>query len=79
MHPLNEWIKCCDRLPELFDFVLVFADNKGTGEPKPISIARWEGDKWIFLGTLEEGAWMDIEYSMETEDITHWMKFPSLP
>jgi hypothetical protein len=34
---------------------------------------------WEFLGEGGVGAWMDIEYSMEREDITHWMPLPKPP
>lgn len=82
---MNEmgWIKCSDRMPELYDFVLVFADNKGTGEPKPMSIARFDGDGWCFINENKRfgsmGAWMDIEYHMDGNDITHWMPLPKPP
>ncbi len=78
-----EWIRSSDRLPDLYDFVLVFADNKGTGEPRPISIARWDSEKWEFINNPPSfpsyGAWMDIEYNMDSEDITHWMPLPKIP
>ncbi len=79
----DKWISVKDRKPQLYDFVFVLADNHGTGEPKPISIARLfdndNGDKWDFLGNLKVGAYMDIEYDMESEDITHWMRLPKPP
>ena len=34
-----EWISVKDRLPENGEYVLVYSDNPGTGEPKPIAIA----------------------------------------
>lgn len=76
-----QWISVQDKLPELYDFVLVFAHNKGTNEPKPISIARIinKQNTWDMLGNLEEGAYQDIEYSMDTTDITHWMPLPEEP
>lgn len=78
-----EWIKCSEIMPELYDFVLVFANNKGTGEPKPMSIARFEGDIWNFVNHMRDypnyGAWMDIGYVMDEEDITHWMPLPEKP
>ncbi len=75
------WIKVEDQLPELYDFVLVFADNKGSDEPKPIAIARLvnEYGLWDFLGTQPQdsvGAYMDIEYGIDSDDITHWMPLP---
>ena len=75
------WISVNDRLPDLYDFVLVFANNKGTNEPRPIAIARLVSDHniWDLLGSLEVGAYQDIEYDMNRHDITHWMPLPDLP
>ncbi len=79
-----QWIKCSERLPELYDFVLVFADNKGTGEPRPFSIARRNSsDNWEFINNdnvmPNYGSWMDIEYPMDSDDVTHWMPLPQPP
>ena len=79
-----EWIKCSEKLPELYAYVLVLADNKGTGEPKPISIAMLDNENnWDFVNHTKTmsnyGVWMDIEYVMDEEDITHWMLLPKLP
>lgn len=73
-----KWISLKHKLPPLYDFVLVHANNLGTGEPKPIAIARKVRDDgpWDFLGGLESGAWMDIEYDLTSDDITHWMEMP---
>ncbi len=80
----NQWICVEDRLPELYDYVLVFADNQGTNEPKPISIARmYNEEKWEFIAQSpcmpNYGAYMDIEYDIDSDNITHWMPLPSLP
>jgi len=76
-----EWISVKDRLPDIYDFALVFADNKGTNEPRPIAIARIVSEHgiWDLLGYLEVGAYLDIEYSMNRFDITHWMPLPEPP
>lgn len=76
---MSEWISVKDKLPELYDFVLVFADNKGTNEPRPVAIARIvnENGIWDLLGSLEVGAYMDIEYDIDRHDITHWMPLHS--
>ena len=73
-----EWIRVKDRLPDIYDFVLVFANNIGTNEPRPIAIARIVNNlgNWYFLGTCDLGAYMDIEYEIETNEITHWMPLP---
>lgn len=78
------WIKVEDQLPEPYDFVLVYANNQGTNEPKPISIARIVNQFgiWDFLGMGPNdsvGAYMDIEYGIESKDVTHWMKLPNKP
>ncbi len=81
---MNEWISVKDRFPEKYDFVLVFANNKGTNEPKPISIARINDVfEWEFCNHRSPmpnyGAYMDIEYDMDSDDITHWMLLPKPP
>ncbi len=80
---MNEWIKVENRFPDLYNNVLVFANNKGTGEPKPYSIAMWIGDKWEFInhspGFPNYGAWQDMGYTMHSEHVTHWMPLPDLP
>lgn len=77
-----KWISVKDRLPESCTYVLVFADNQGTNEPKPYSIAKWEYSQWEFVN--EEMAWtygahQDMDYSMWGSDITHWMPLPPPP
>lgn len=78
-----DWIKCSERMPDKYMFVLVFADNKGTCEPKPYCIARWEVDIWGFVNAdpLETsyGAWVDIEYPINSNNVTHWMPLPKPP
>jgi hypothetical protein len=78
---IDEWIKLSDRLPELYDYVLVCAAFKGTDEPQPIAIARREKEGWRFLNDCRGNycwAW-DIDYGMEGDDITHWMPLPKPP
>jgi hypothetical protein len=84
-----EWISVKDSLPETYDFVLVLANFQGSGEPKPISIARLFPDRttWDFLSLFENeyepesnaGAYMDIEYSICSQHVTHWMPLPKPP
>jgi hypothetical protein len=80
---IMDWISIKERLPDLYSNVLVFADNKGTNEPKPYSIAMWIGDKWDFINHSPPmpnyGAWQDIGYNMDSEDVTHWMHLPNPP
>ena len=80
----HKWISVKDRLPELYNFVLVLANFQGTGEPKPCCIARLEEDKkWDFSNHIHlypnYGAWQDIEYEICSDDITHWMTLPEIP
>jgi len=80
---MSEWISVKDKLPEVYDFVLVFSDNKGCGEPRPIAIARHDGTQWEFLNEAplmsSVGAYMDIEYQIYGDEITHWMPLPKRP
>jgi hypothetical protein len=78
------WKECKNEFPCIYDFVLVCTKNKGTNEPKPISIARIDANnQWEFCN--EEpcmpcyGAYMDIEYPMNIDEITHWMPLPNPP
>jgi len=77
------WIDVNNQLPDLYEFVLVFADNQGSNEPKPVSLARLLPGKmnWQFMceynDTSGGGVYQDIEWPMEVEDITHWMPIPS--
>ena len=77
-----DWINLKDKKPEIYEFVLVCANNKGTNEPKPVSIARITSDtiiEWDFLAFLKKGAFWDIEYPIMSDDITHWMPLPKPP
>ncbi len=78
-----EWIDVNERLPPIYDYVLVCANNSGTNEPKPICIARHNMSKWEFINAAplmpSYGAYMDIEYPMDSDDVTHWKPLPKLP
>jgi len=81
-----EWISVETRLPDLYDYVLVCANNQGSSEPKPISIARIScagPNEWEFLNEAPlmptSGAYMDIEYGLDQDEITHWMPLPPPP
>ena len=82
---MMEWIKCSDRLPNPYDFVLVFATTKGSCEPNPITLSRLipGGTIWEFLydypDTSGAGVYQDLEWPVEMEDITHWMPLPKPP
>ena len=73
-----KWIKCSEKMPEPYDWVLVCDSPKGTGEPRCINIWRWDGKDWDSLD-LPEGngdcpTFSDIIYKMN--DVTHWMPLP---
>ncbi len=78
-----KWISVKQRLPDYYDYVLVYAKMPGTGEPCPIAIAYWvPSDKWEFIIELQEealGVWSDMTYPISNETITHWMPLPELP
>lgn len=80
-----QWISVHEKLPEPYDFVLVFATTEGTNEPNPISLARLipRGTNWEFLYEYKDssgaGVYQDIEWPVEMEDITHWMPLPKPP
>lgn len=79
---MNEWIECSEKMSPVYDYVLVCADNKGTDEPKPINIATWNGEEWIFLNEVSKfsiGATSDIAYVMKRGHITHWKPLPKPP
>lgn len=56
---------------------------KGTNEPCPIAIARSTTTEWEFINQQplipNVGAYMDMEYEMEGDDITHWTPLPKPP
>lgn len=64
----NGWIKCSDRLPDVFGFYLTYME-----ELDRFTVLLWTGkddasnpEKWI-------GA------SLTTDCITHWMPLPERP
>lgn len=77
------WIKLKEEPPPLYEYVFVLADLQGTDEPRPVSIARYENPGWGILnredGYSSYGAYMDMEYLFNDDDITHWMPLPALP
>lgn len=80
---MSEWISVKDRLPEDCDFVLVAAIGKGTGEPRALSIGRYNDGVgvWWLLKNFPNNAWVcgDILWDMNDTDITHWMELPEGP
>lgn len=78
-----EWICVKDRHPELYTFNIVFEKRFGTSEPCPISIARWNGEKWELIGEDSDGecsgAYSDIFWDIDPKHISHWMPLPQTP
>lgn len=77
-----KWISI-KKLPALYENVLVFSNNNGTDEPKPYSIAKWMGDNWDFINHCllmpNYGVSLHVEYTINSDDITHWMPLPKPP
>lgn len=79
----NEWIKCSIALPiqqpegwPTYDWVLVTSERLGTGEPWPMSIARYTDKGWDLYIKGECPAFGDTWSDIEEYEITHWMKIP---
>ncbi len=84
----EKWISVTDRLPDIYQYVIVLEETSGTSEPKPISIARRINENhlgyiWDFLAMNDDGdtvgAYMDISYPIDSGNITHWMPMPKPP
>lgn len=71
-----KWISVSESLPEEYEYVLVCAKMKGTNEPSPISIARIEATTWNLLFENKACACGDLNWTIETKWITHWMPLP---
>ena len=77
------WIDCKDRLPTLYTFVLAYSLSlysdyiHGT-----MTIARFDGSGWETLCNENENnscACGDMFWSVQPEEITHWMPLPERP
>jgi len=85
---MTEWIKCADKMPYDYDWVLVCRLAKGTGEPSFISIATYRDGMFLFDCDQQSGDqlmhyatsyWMDVRDHLESDEITHWMPLPEAP
>ena len=77
-----EWVSIKDKLPEDYQYVLVYGTAKATGEPCPISIARCFKGEWEMLNHSEESnsvACGDLTWYMSEDEITHWVDLPLPP
>jgi hypothetical protein len=76
---MTEWISVNDRLPEDYEYVLVYAKTPGTSQPCPISFARQYKRNWEMLNLSSECnsvACGDMAWFMSEDEITHWMPLP---
>lgn len=78
-----EWISVKDRLPDLYQWVLVTNSPTGTNEPRCINIWRWEGEDlgWNGLYTPHANSptYYDIISDMFYDEVSHWMPLPKPP
>ncbi len=79
------WIDINAEKPPFHEWVLLFCDSQGKGEPKPITIGRLcPNMKWDFLpcqGFSDDiiGVCGELKWEVDVEHITHWMEFPRAP
>jgi hypothetical protein len=77
---MTEWIKCNDRMPDRWQWVLVTNLPKETGEPHSINIWRWKGDEWDALNLeTDSPTYSDEVYPFYLWEVTHWMPLPKPP
>ena len=78
---MMEWISVKDRMPDDYQYCLVYAKREGTDERCPISIGRYEIDEWalLFEGENNACAGGDLTWEMDADEITHWMSLPEPP
>lgn len=70
------WIKCLDRLPEEYDWVL--AGRLGESGLIAYNIARYVNNEWEWLDSetniIDAVLLGDCTVTILTDEITHWMK-----
>lgn len=77
-----QWISVEERLPPSYHFVLTCSNMCGPNETSPITIARWNNEKWETLCNEEENnacVCGDLFWTTDSEEITHWMPLPEPP
>lgn len=62
---MTEWISVADRLPEVFQPVIVCRENK-------------QGEKIVEAGQRDVNGWWRV-YGTRTKNVTHWMPLPEPP
>jgi len=76
-----EWISVKDRLPEPYEYCIVFAKKEG-GEPSPLSIARQYQGMWEMMSDQDQSNAVtsgDLTWGMEGHEVTNWMPLPKPP
>lgn len=73
-----KWISVEHGLPEPNEWVLVFEQRNGTGEPSPISVASFRDGKWENL-YRERAVYDDLMWEIDVKKISHWMPLPLTP
>ncbi len=77
---IPKWVKVSERMPDLYQWVLVTNSPKGTNEPRSINIWRWNGERWERLNDEDEApTFMDIIHYMSLDEPTWWMPLPKEP
>lgn len=72
---MSDWIKCSDRLPDLFDdSVIAYFSNNGSIE----TVHILDSFKDITNGIDEKGNQLYTKWYI-TQTITHWMPLPLPP
>lgn len=75
------WISVDERMPDLFQWVIVCDSPKGAGEPRCINIYRWNGLEWERINDDDDDSptFSDLIYIMPKELVTYWMPLPKAP
>lgn len=66
---MSEWIKCCDKLPQMDEPVLAWDGEYIEKAFRTDVYLESDGIQWI---------WTYYDY-MEWKDVTHWMPLPKPP
>ncbi len=74
------WVNIKEAIPSPYQYCLVCGEKEGA-EPWPISIGRHNGIEWELLVNGENNAIAcgDLTWSIDADEITHWMDIPNAP
>lgn len=76
------WINVKEKLPEPYQFVLVYAKMSGIDEPCPMSMGRQYKGEWEVLAEDAQNnacACGDLFWGIGSDEVTHWMPLPPYP